>query len=91
METKIQEIRGHFGLPSQDASKEAKWRPRSSKMEPKWRPKGAKWRENGAPSDPKLIAKSMKNEAVECDGELRLGMGSTRFLMDFHWIPNRFC
>ena len=52
---KIEEIRGHFGLPSQDASKEAKWRPRSSKMEPKWRPKGAKWRENGAPSDPKLI------------------------------------
>ena len=53
METKIREIRGHFGLPSQDASKEAKWRPRSSKMEPKWRPKGAKWRENGGQSEPK--------------------------------------
>ena len=35
--------------------------------------------------------KTMKNEAVECDGELRLGMASTRCLLDFHWIPNRIC
>ena len=43
METKIKDFRGHFGLPSEDASKAAKWRPMSSKMEPKWSPKGAKW------------------------------------------------
>ena len=67
---------------------EAKWRPRSSKMEPKWSPKGAKWRENGAPSEPKLIKHSVKNKAVECDGDLCLGMASTRFLMDVHWISN---
>ena len=54
-ELKLEEIHGHFELPSQDASKEAKWRPRSSKMEAKWSPKGAKWRENGAPSEPTLI------------------------------------
>ena len=62
MSSKIEEFRGHFGLPSQDASKEAKWRPRSSKMEPKWSPKGAKWRENGAPSEPKRIKHPLKND-----------------------------
>ena len=51
MRIKILEIRWNFGLPPQDASKEAKWRPRSSKMEPKWSPKG----DNGAPIEPKLI------------------------------------
>ena len=30
------------------------------------RPKGATWRENGAPSEPKLIKQSTKNKAVEC-------------------------
>ena len=47
METKIQEIRGYFGLPSQDAPREAKWRPRSSKMEPKWSQNGAQRELNG--------------------------------------------
>ena len=53
METKIQDVRGHFGLPSQDASKVAKWWPMSSKMEPKWSPKGTKWREDGPKIDKK--------------------------------------
>ena len=60
IETKIEEFRGHFWVPSQDASKEAKWRPRRSKMGPKYIPKGAKWRGNGAPSEPKLEQQSMK-------------------------------
>ena len=59
----------------------AKMEPKGSQMERKWSSKRAK-----------IYKKtSMKNEAVECDGELRLGMSSTRFLMDFHGIPNRFC
>ena len=55
MDTKILTFRGHFGLPSQDASKEAKWRPRSPKMEAKWSPKGAKWSHNGGPRGSKRI------------------------------------
>ena len=55
METKIHEIRGHFGLPSQDASKEAKWRPRNLKMEATWSRKGAKWSHNGGPRGSKRI------------------------------------
>ena len=38
METKIQEIRGHFGVPSQDAFKQATWAQEldnGPKMEPK--------------------------------------------------------
>ena len=68
---------------------EAKELQNGAKMEPKLSPKGAKWRENGAPSEPKLIKQSVKNKAVECDGDLFLGMASTRFLMDVHWISNR--
>ena len=67
---------------------EAKGLQNGSKMEPKLSPKGAKWAENGAPSEPKLIKQSVKNKAVECDGDLFLGMASTRFLMDVHWISN---
>ena len=67
---------------------EAKELQNGAKMEPKLSPKGAKWRENGAPSEPKLIKQSVKNKAVECDGDLFLGMAPTRFLMDVHWISN---
>ena len=47
METNMQEFRRLFGLPSQDASKEAKWRPRSSKMEPTWCQNGAQREPSG--------------------------------------------
>ena len=39
METKIQEIRGHFGLPSHDASKEAKIEAKELENGPKMEPK----------------------------------------------------
>ena len=67
---------------------EAKELQKEAKMDPKLTPKGAKWRENGAPSEPKLIKQSMKNKAVECDGDLCLGLVFIRFLMDVHWISN---
>ena len=58
----------------------AKMEPKGSQMERKWSSKRAK-----------IDEKSMKNKIVECDGELCLGRASTRFLMDVHWISNRFC
>ena len=67
---------------------EAKELQNGAKMEPKGSQMERKWSSKRSKID---IKKSMKNEAVECDGELRLGMASTRFLMDVHWISNRFC
>ena len=67
---------------------EAKELQNGAKMDSKLSAKGATWRENEALSEPKLIKQSMKNKAVECDGDLFLGMASTRFLMDIHWISN---
>ena len=58
----------------------AKMEANRSRMDRKWTSKRSK-----------IDKKSMKNEAVECDGELRFGMASIRCLMDFHWISNRFC
>ena len=49
----------------QGGQMEAKELQNGAKMEPKWSPKGAKWRENGTPSEPKLIKQSVKNKAVE--------------------------
>ena len=90
METKIQEFRDNFRLASQDASKEAKWRPRSSKMAPKGSQMERKWSSKRSQID----KRSMKNEAVECDGELSLGVASTRlcdgFPLDFKSILLRF-
>ena len=81
MEPKIPEFRGHFGLPSQDAPREAKWRLRSSKMERQWSPKGANWRENGVPSEPKWNKKSMKNgRHRRCCSRLCCDGGSSSFL-----------
>ena len=68
-------------MEAKELQNRAKMDPKGSQMERKWSSKRAK-------IDKK---ESMKNEAVECDGELRLGMASTRFLMDFHLISNRCC
>ena len=40
--------------------------PKGSQMEAKLNPKGSKRRENGVPSEQKLIKQSVKNKAVEC-------------------------
>ena len=50
----------------------AKMEAKRSKIERKWSSKRSK-----------IDKKSMKNEAVECDGELSLGMASTRFCDGF--------
>ena len=67
----------------QGCQMEAKELQNGAKMEPK----GS---QNGAPSEPRLIKQSVKNKAVECDGDLCLGLVFIRFLMDVHWISNRF-
>ena len=70
----------------QGGQMEAKELQNGAKMEAK----GSQMQRNLSSNRPKIDKKSMKSKAVECDGELCLGMASTRFLMDVHWILNRF-
>ena len=65
METKIQEIRGHFGLPSQDASKDAKWTPNWIKNGRKMEPQGSQ-----------VVKKSDKMEPKGAKSELDLETSS---------------
>ena len=70
-------------------------RPNGGQGAPKWSQNGAKIEPKGSQMERKWSSKrakieniSMRNKAVECDGDLFLGMASTRFLMDVHWISN---
>ena len=92
-------LRANLPRRLQGGQMEAKNLENGAKMEPKGSQMERKWSSKRSNID----KKSMKNEAVECDGELSLGMASTRFCdgfpldtksmllrfsIDFHRISN---
>ena len=77
-------FRGTLPRRLQRGQMEAKELQNGAKMEAK----GSQMQRNLSSNRPKIDKKSMKSKAVECDGDLFLGMASTRFLMDVHWISN---